>query len=368
MSDFDVIVGGGGPGGATAAALCIQRGLRVALFEHSRFPRHKVCGDVINPNCWPVLEKLGVAERIRALPHHEIEAALFTALTGGVVNIPMPHGATTIRRSLFDQTLLEHARACGVQVFEDETVHEIASEKRVLTSTGCYRARKAIIGADGRHSLTARSAGLVRKSPRGNGHIAFQAHFRAPPALDRRVQLHLFRGGYCGLVRVDAERANLCIVTDRRGARFHNDCEALFGHTVWQNPHFRNLGIVPEPIEPLQSAHPLRGPMNIPARNGVFLVGDALRVMEPFTGQGILFALRTAEIVAEAIGSPSQPERNYAADVTMLYQQRGRTNEWLRRVMYRERAARAIIPLVRRLPGLARWLADNVLGEERRFR
>jgi flavin-dependent dehydrogenase len=108
--------------------------------------------------------------------------------------------------------------------------------------------------------------------------------------------------------------------------------------------------------------------MNVPARDGVFLVGDALRIMEPFTGQGILFALRTAEIAAESVSSPSQPERSYAADVTMLYRRRGRTNEWLRRVMYRERAARAIIPLVRRLPGLAHWLADNVLGEERRFR
>jgi flavin-dependent dehydrogenase len=368
MSDFDVMVIGGGPGGATAAALCAQRGLRVALFEHSQFPRHKVCGDVINPNCWPVLEKLGAAERIRALPHHEIEGALFAAQAGGVVNIPLPRGATAIRRSLFDQVLLGHARACGVQVFENETFHEITSEKRVLTSKGCYRARMGIVGADGRHSMAARTAGLVRKPLQGNGHIAFQAHFRAPPALDRRVQLHLFRGGYCGVVRVDAERANLCIVTDRRGARLHNDCEALFGHTVQQNPHFRNLGIEPEPLEPLQSAHPLRGPMNIPARNGVFLVGDALRVMEPFTGQGILFALRTAEIVTESIGQPLQPERNYAAGVTALYQQRGQTNEWLRRVMYRERAARAIIPLVRRLPGLAHWLADNVLGEERRFR
>jgi len=368
MSDFDVIVVGGGPGGATAAALCAQRGLRIALFEHARFPRHKVCGDVINPNCWPVLEKLGVAESVRALPHQEVKAAVFAATEGEMINIPIARGARAIRRSLFDHALLEHARACGVQVFEDQTVHEITSEKRVLTNTGCYRARKGIIGADGRHSMTARSAGLIRNSPRGNGHIAFQAHFRAPPALDRRVQLHLFRGGYCGVVRVDDERANLCIVTDRRGARFHDDCESLFGHTVWQNPHFRNLDIKPEPIEPLQSAHPLRAPMNIPAQNGVFLVGDALRVTEPFTGQGILFALRTAEIVAKSISGPSQPERDYAADVTMLYQRHGRTNEWLRRVMYRERAARAIIPLVRRAPGLARWLADNVLGEEPWFR
>jgi flavin-dependent dehydrogenase len=368
MDDFDVIVVGGGPGGAAAAALCARRGLRVALFEHSRFPRHKVCGDVINPNCWPVLEKLGVAEKIQALPYQEIETAVFTAPAGGVIDIPLPPRGRAIRRSLFDQALLEHARACGAQVFDEETVHEITPEKRVLTSTGSHRARKGIIGADGRHSITARSAGLVRKPPGGNGHIAFQTHFHAPPSLDRRVQLHLFRGGYCGLVGVDAERVNLCIVTDRRGARFHNDCEALFAHTVGQNPHFCSLGIDPEPLEPLQSAHPLRGPMNVPARNGVFLVGDALRVMEPFTGQGIFFALRTAEIAAESIDSFSQPERNYTADVTTLYQQHGRTNEWLRRVMYHEPATRAVIPLIRRLPGLAHWLADNVLGEERRFR
>src|SRR5260221_11178672 len=106
MGDFGVIVVGGGPGGATAAALCAQRGLRVALFEHSRFPRHKVCGDVINPNCWPVLEKLGVATKIRALPHHEIVAALFTVPTGGGVNCPMPFGGTCLCRRLFRQALL----------------------------------------------------------------------------------------------------------------------------------------------------------------------------------------------------------------------------------------------------------------------
>src|SRR5437660_934922 len=116
MSDFDVIVVGGGPGGATAAALCTQRGLRVALFEYARFPRHKVCGDVINPNCWPVLEKLGAAGKIRALPHHEVEAAVFAATEGEAINIPMPCGAIAVRRSLFDQALLEHARTCGVQV------------------------------------------------------------------------------------------------------------------------------------------------------------------------------------------------------------------------------------------------------------
>ena len=95
---------------------------------------------------------------------------------------------------------------------------------------------------------------------------------------------------------------------------------------------------------------------------GIFLAGDALRVMEPFTGQGIYFALRTGELVAEPIGIHSHRERWYAAAMATLYRQRGRTNACLRHAMYRERTAHAILALVGRAPSLARWLADNVLG------
>jgi flavin-dependent dehydrogenase len=368
MSDFDVIVVGGGPAGATAAAFCAQRGLRVAIFEHARFPRHKVCGDVLNPNCWPVLERLGAAEKIHGLPCHEIDGALFATTGSPAVTIPLPRATVAIRRSLFDAALLDHARVCGVHVFEGATVHEVSADRRIVTSNGQYLAAKGVIGADGRHSVTARKAGLVRRRRRSNGHLAFQSHFRAPGALDHRVQLHLFPGGYCGLVRIDADLANLCIVTGLWGARFRDDCEALFAHTVWQSPRFRELGVAPEPIDPLQSVHPLEAPMNVPARNGVVLAGDALRVMEPFTGQGIFFALRTGELAAEAMCLRSGCEETYAATVARLYRRRGRTNEWLRRTMYHERATRALIPVVQRAPRLARWLADNVLGDERRFR
>jgi flavin-dependent dehydrogenase len=365
MNEFDVIVVGGGPAGATAAAACAQRRLQVALFEHARFPRHKVCGDVINPNCWPVFERLGVAHKIAALPQQSIENASFTATARHTLTVCLPRPTVAIRRSLLDAALLDHARTCGVHVIEGETVHDVLANRRMVTSHGVYGARTAIIGADGRHSVVARKAGLACLRRRSHQHVAFQAHFRAPETLDRHVQLHLFPGGYCGLVRVDKERANLCIVTGPWAARFHHDCEALFAHTVWQNPHFRECGVVPEPLESLQSAHPLQAPANRAAGHGVFLTGDALRVMEPFTGQGIFFALRTGEMAAEAINHPSDREEWYTAAVARLYRERGRTNDYLRRAMYRERAARVVIPLVRHAPRLAHWLADNVLGGER---
>src|SRR5664280_1133728 len=232
MNNFDVIVVGGGPAGSTAATFCVQQGLRVALFEHARFPRHKVCGDVINPNCWPVLEHLKVAEKVRALPQHKIEGALFTTSGDNAVTVPLPQGMIAIRRSLLDSCLLAHARSCGVAVFEGETVHGIARGNEIITRSGRYAALKGIIGADGRHSVVARASGLSSTSVRTHDHVAFQSHFRAPKTLDGRVQLHLFHGGYCGVVRVDAEYANLCLVTERCNARLHNDREALLATTA----------------------------------------------------------------------------------------------------------------------------------------
>ena len=133
-----------------------------------------------------------------------------------------------------------------------------------------------------------------------------------------------------------------------------------------QNPHFRSLRIEPQPLEPLRSAFPLRTRMNLPAQDALFLVGDALRVLEPFTGQGIFFALRTAELAASAVLDSRCPEQSYAAAVKQLYQQRARTNEWIRRLMYREEKARWLMTVLKLLPPFQRWLTGNVLNPEGR--
>jgi flavin-dependent dehydrogenase len=158
-------------------------------------------------------------------------------------------------------------------------------------------------------------------------------------------------------VRVDGGLVNVCIVTDRDGARRHVDSRQLFTQTAEGNQHFREIGIVPDPLAPLQSVHPLVTRANVPCRPGVWLAGDALRATEPFTGQGIYFALRTGELAAEAILTGC----DYAEAVRELYVRRTRTNELLRRLMYHERAAQPVVSILRRCPGATRWLAGNVL-------
>src|SRR4051812_11588533 len=69
MDRVDVAIVGGGPAGSACAFFCARAGLRTVLVERETFPREKVCGDCLNPSCWPVLERLGVAEAVRRLPH-----------------------------------------------------------------------------------------------------------------------------------------------------------------------------------------------------------------------------------------------------------------------------------------------------------
>jgi flavin-dependent dehydrogenase len=360
MEQFDVLVVGGGPAGSTVAAQCAARGLCVGLVEHKRFPRHKVCGDVINPHCWPVFERLGVAGLVRALPHQELSGATFTTQQGATLTIDHS-GLWAVRRSLLDAVLLDHAKSCGVTVYEGEVAHDARPGWRVSTTHHEFTA-PVLVGADGRHSLIAKQAGLAchHNSARG-GAIALQAHFHAPAGTDDRVQLHLFPGGYCGIVRVDATQLNLCLVTDRAGAAHHGDCGQLFAQTAGRNPQFRALGLLPEPLGPLQSAHPLRTPPNRPCGDGAFLVGDALRAVEPFTGQGIFFALRTGELAAQAICEGTE----FSTAVRRLYLQRGMTNELLRRLMYHESSAGVVVAVLRRFPALQHWLAGTVLSSGR---
>src|SRR5690242_2125060 len=106
---YDVAIVGSGPAGASCAAFSALTGLRTLLIDRATFPREKVCGDCLNPACWPVLERLGVAAEIRAAPHGKLSSVDFIAVDGAVVSAPLPGGPNAeiaIRRSLLDEILL----------------------------------------------------------------------------------------------------------------------------------------------------------------------------------------------------------------------------------------------------------------------
>ena len=122
MKDYDLIIVGAGPAGSSCAILCAEKGLSVLMIDSSRFPRDKVCGDCLNPAVWPVLERLGVAQGVRELPHSSVPTIRFSVTGGEMIELPLPqgHGEVVVRRREFDAWLVEQAREQGV-IFQDGT-------------------------------------------------------------------------------------------------------------------------------------------------------------------------------------------------------------------------------------------------------
>src|SRR6266850_1060294 len=131
-------------------------------YVSGKFPRQKVCGDCLNPSCWPVLRRLGVFERVRALPHGNLDAVEFIAIGGRKVHVDLPQGDESeiaIKRSFFDYLLMLRAKGLGVDVREATTISAIektASNNWKIEIDAEMIEARILIGADGRNSTIAR--------------------------------------------------------------------------------------------------------------------------------------------------------------------------------------------------------------------
>ncbi|HEY5035687.1 MAG TPA: NAD(P)/FAD-dependent oxidoreductase [Chthoniobacterales bacterium] len=287
---WDVAIVGSGPAGATCAAFCARAGLKTLVIERAIFPREKVCGDCLNPTCWPVLERLGVTAEVRAAPHGKLSEVEFIGIDGRSVVAPLPLGENAeiaIKRSLLDNILLHRARSLGVEVREGETLTLVRREKEMWNfgTNNFAEQAKILVAADGRNSTVARLCDLMPR--KGRDRVALQTHIPLPQAFGSRIVLQLLREGYSGQAPVDDNCLNLCLVSRP------NELPAI---KRWAEHEF---SIATDhnwrTIAPLaRSALPAQQP-------GLFLIGDAARVVEPFTGEGIFYALRSGELAAHAI-------------------------------------------------------------------
>src|ERR1051326_5277384 len=92
MEVFDVAIVGGGPAGSACAAFCAAAGMRTLIIEREKFPREKVCGDCLNPECWPILRRLGIDQAVRESHHGSLGSVAFIGLRDQGVGIDLPRG------------------------------------------------------------------------------------------------------------------------------------------------------------------------------------------------------------------------------------------------------------------------------------
>ncbi len=333
--DADVIVVGAGPAGSTAAFHLASTGLDVLVLEKTNFPREKVCGDGLTPRAVNSLVKMGIdtSEEAGWLHNHGLRI-----YGGGMrLEIPWPDLAEygnkgLVRRRLdFDETLARQAEKAGARLLQQTNVTGPVRDERTGRIVGVtakpkgsekektYRA-KLVVAADGNSSRLSVKAGRQRLENRPMG-VAVRTYFDSPRHDDDWLEswLELWDGkpgqsnllpGYGWIFGMGDGTSNVGLGLLNTTKGFANaDYKGLLHSWLqglpveWQFTEEYQQGKV------LGAALPMGFNRKPHYDDGLLLVGDAGGMVNPFNGEGIAYAMESAELAADVIAQAlSRPE------------------------------------------------------------
>jgi menaquinone-9 beta-reductase len=314
--DADVVIVGAGPAGSVTALLLARAGVRVLLLDRHVFPRAKPCGDCLSAAASGVLRRLGVLERVHALPHALLRGWRIIAPDGGAFTarfaaaagtIDVPH-ALAVERARLDAALLDAAIEAGAEFRPRVHVLELLRAPAggvigVATSGGSLTAR-AVIGADGLRSIVATRLGVIRHTARLRK-VSLTAHIFAPQLAATAGEMHIGRGVVAGVAAVDLSgHCNVTVVADsaRHGRAVAADPAGFVATALDSLPRLRGrVPVAALRVLPLLASGPFDRPVRHVVCDGCALVGDAAGYYDPFTGQGIHQALCSAELLAPVL-------------------------------------------------------------------
>jgi menaquinone-9 beta-reductase len=313
MEQFDVAIVGAGPAGAAAAISLAGKGYEVVLIDKEKFPRDKLCGDFINPVNWSILRELGIDKDILSSEHDEITAFRITACSGeqAETRLPPQDGGPDfglgLSRSIFDLALLRKAEHQGAVVLQGCRVKSLKRESRrwqlLLDHApgGAEIRAPVLIGADGRNSWLAHRLGLSSPAEMQGRSVGFQIRLEAPDATKGKVGIHFFPGGYAGTIGLGANSFNLCLAVDKGRLPHRRQVEFLCESLLPQNPHLRELLLRSRRLGPVLSTYPIYFKPRRCFADRILFVGDAARVNEPVSGEGIYFAMKSGLLAAQTV-------------------------------------------------------------------
>jgi flavin-dependent dehydrogenase len=359
-----VAIAGAGPAGSSLAIRLVETGLDVTLIERESFPRHKLCGEFISPECLTHFEQLGVADRMLASGGDRIAETIFYERGGRSLVIPSEWFGSTVAlglsRAEMDLILLERAKELGVTVLESTRVTGLISNGgRVVAlqaknDDGAASTINAdlIIDATGRAAVIKRlldKQGTDARAAKRPPLLGFKVHLRDTDLEPGRCEIYSFEGGYAGLSHVENGIANFCFLIKANSAKkFGGKGDLITEGAIKKN---KRASVTLKNAMPvydwLAVAVDRFGKKELAPAPKVFAVGDAAAFIDPFTGSGMLLALESAEVLSRSIlinrSCPEKIAATYNNWFDQKFLTRLRVCGLIRNAAYLPRAAALVI-------------------------
>lgn len=334
---IDLAIIGGGPAGLAAALEARRRGLRAAVFESEKFPRHKVCGEFVSTESLPFLRAEIPDVMVAGSPITRME---FASVHGQARRFELPAPACGLSRWLLDEALWRAAACAGADMHEGEKIRRVRRfpQEREIgweieSEDGAVQKALGLIVACGRwwkiEGLESPAAKARRESP--GDWVGAKAHF---VGVEPRTAVELFHfpGGYCGLAPVEGGVYNACCLVHQglvRGQAGNAKDFARWIAAVARHPALNaRLQGASQACETVATA-PVRPERNRAASRGALFAGDTAGFLDPFTGDGISMALQSGRLAAQELTNALTLELPDPGFVACTYERR--LNESVRR-------------------------------------
>jgi flavin-dependent dehydrogenase len=326
---WDAVVIGAGPAGATAARELAREGSKVLLVDRASFPRHKVCGCCLNGAALGVLQKVGLGGLPKRCDAIEFDS-FHLASRGRFASVPLREGVSLSRERL-DVELIKAATASGAE-FLDQTLALVRDDN---ARTRAIELKRNGLKVATRSSAIVVAGGLgcrVFAKEQGNARqTSSSSRVGAGTVLDDApgdfasgtIYMACHRDGYVGLVRLEDGRLDVATAFDAKAIKEHGGVGALVEEIL------STAGL---PIPPLLASAVWQGTGNLTQHrqrvsgSRYFVIGDAAGYVEPFTGEGMAWALATGKAVASFVS-----ELQAAKDPQKICRLRTAEDGWIKK-------------------------------------
>lgn len=368
--NFDIIIVGGGLAGLCNAIHLSKFGKKVLLIEKNDYPKHKVCGEYISNEVLPYLAFLDINPFDFGAV--KIDNFQLSTTNNKLISATLPLGGFGISRYTLDYELSKKAKENGVIILQDSVLN-IDFKDDVFTietkENNAFNSR-ICIGAFGKRSLLdvkMERDFIQKKSP----YLGVKIHVKGKFPSDL-VALHNFKGGYCGVSKVENDAINLCYITNFSSFKKFKNIDDFQENVVFKNHFLKQLFKHSNPLfdEPL-SISQISFETKKPVENHIMMCGDAAGMIHPLCGNGMSMAIQSAQIASKLIlnylerkiSTREALEKEYLSQWNRQFKWRLKAGHFIAMLFRQEKIANILLQILRRMPFLLPIIIKQTHGK-----